>query len=99
MNAVETRNSVFNVYKALDRLSKQKIPFTPEETELILGQTASVLNKLNEKKLELNNEELQVPEDKLKDIHLKFDLGKLSRKFFLYPTVENHQKIFEKFYF
>ena len=69
----------FSVYKALDKLSKQKIPFTPEETELILGQTASVLNKLKEKKLELNKEDLQVPEDKLKDIHIKFDLGKLQK--------------------
>ena len=73
---VETLNSVFNVNKAFEKLSKQKIPFTPEETEQILGQTASVLNKLNEKKLELNKEDLQVPEDKLKDIHIKFDLGK-----------------------
>ena len=64
----------------MDKLSKQKIPFTPEETELILGQTASVLNKLNEKKLELNKEDLQVPEDKLKDIHIKFDLGKLQKR-------------------
>ena len=77
---VETLNSVFNVNKAFEKLSKQKIPFTPEETEQILGQTASVLNKLNEKKLELNKEDLQVPEDKLKDIHIKFDLGKYHRK-------------------
>ena len=41
---------IFNVRKALDKLSKQQIPFTPEETEQILGQTASVLNKLNKKK-------------------------------------------------
>ena len=45
---VETLNSVFIVNKAFEKLSKQKIPFTPEETEQILGQTASVLNKLNE---------------------------------------------------
>jgi len=77
---VETLNSVFNVNKAFEKLSKQKIPFTPEETEQILGQTASVLNKLNEKKLELNKEDLQVPEDKLKDIHIKFDLGKFYQK-------------------
>jgi len=77
---VETLNSVFNVNKAFEKLSKQKIPFTPEETEQILGQTASVLNKLNEKKLEFNKEDLQVPEDKLKDIHIKFDLGKFHRK-------------------
>ena len=91
---VETLNSVFNVNKAFEKLSKQKIPFTPEETEQILGQTASVLNKLNEKKLELNKEDLQVPEDKLKDIHIKFDLGKFhpnvlkSLKFW-----KNHKKI------
>ena len=74
----------------MDKLSKQKIPFTPEETELILGQTASVLNKLNEKKLELNKEDLQVPEDKLKDIHIKFDLGKLQKtsRFFQKPFSE-----------
>jgi len=77
---VETLNSVFIVNKAFEKLSKQKIPFTPEETEQILGQTASVLNKLNEKKLELNKEDLQVPEDKLKDIHIKFDLGKFHPK-------------------
>ena len=78
---VETLNSVFNVNKAFEKLSKQKIPFTPEETEQILGQTASVLNKLNEKKLEFNKEDLQVPEDKLKDIHIKFDLGTFNKKF------------------
>ena len=77
---VETLNTVFIVNKAFEKLSKQKIPFTPEETEQILGQTASVLNKLNEKKLELNKEDLQVPEDKLKDIHIKFDLGKFHPK-------------------
>ena len=77
---VETLNSVFNVNKAFEKLSKQKIPFTPEETEQILGQTASVLNKLNQKKLELDKEDLQVPEEKLKDILIKLDLGKFYKK-------------------
>ena len=84
---VETLNSVFNVNKAFEKLSKQKIPFTPEETEQILGQTASVLNKLNEKKLELDNEDLQVPEEKLKDIIIKLDLGKFYKK--LWKFVKN----------
>ena len=85
----------------MDKLSKQKIPFTPEETELILGQTASVLNKLNEKKLELNKEDLQVPEDKLKDIYIKFDLGKLQQPSSDFPKItcgnfeKNHK--FNKF--
>ena len=91
---VETLNSVFIVNKAFEKLSKQKIPFTPEETEQILGQTASVLNKLNEKKLELNKEDLQVPEDKLEDILIKFDLGKFHQK--IRKIVKKIEKIRKK---
>ena len=91
---VETLNSVFNVNKAFEKLSKQKIPFTPEETEQILGQTASVLNKLNEKKLELDNEDLQVPEEKLKDIIIKLDLGKFYKKLWKFVKIrENSWKM------
>ena len=87
---VETLNSVFNVNKAFEKLSKQKIPFTPEETEQILGQTASVLNKLNEKKLELDNEDLQVPEEKLKDIIIKLDLGKFYKKLWKFVKIREN---------